>query len=393
LNILFLTPRIPYPLIGGDRIKSFKLLSYLSKKHNVTLVTFYQGKDDYKPYQKMIESLGAKVYVIPLNPIWAGLNSLFRLYQFKPLEILYYNQKPFQNLVDQLLSKNKYDLAFSFFMRTADYLKDKDIPKILIAEDCRSLYQKRSYLQSRHLIQKLVRKYEFLALSKYEPETMVHFDLDTFVSSEDIDYINTIKPLNKYRLLTNGTDIEHFIPLEFEKRDLILFTGKLDYWLNKLMIDRLINSIIPLIQKEFPEITLTIVGAKAPKYLKELAKKGRFQLYENVPDLLPYLQRARVYLHPHIGASGIQNKLLEAMSAGCPVVTTESGNQGIYGKHRQHLLIGETDEEIANYAIELLKNQEFAKQISQNARQLIVENHSWENIFEKLFELIEEVVK
>ncbi|MGB9701751.1 MAG: glycosyltransferase [Candidatus Kapaibacteriota bacterium] len=382
---------MPFPLIGGDRIKSYKLLSYLSKKHNITLVTFYQGKENYNQYKNEIEKLGVKVYVIPLNPIVAGLNSLFRLYQFKPLEILYYYQKSYQKLVDDLLRTKKFDIAFSFFMRTADYLKGKDIPKILIAEDCRYLYQTRSYSQSNNLIQKAVRKFEYLTLSKYEPNTVDYFDLITFVTNEDIDYINNIKPLSKYRLLTNGTDIEHFKPLEFEKRDLILFTGKLDYWLNKLMINRLINSIIPKIQKEFPSAMLTVVGAKAPNFLKELSQKGKIQLHENVPDLLPYLQRARVYLHPHIGASGIQNKLLEAMSAGCPIVTTESGNQGIYGKHREHLLIGETDDEIANYAIELLKDNELAKKISANARQLIIETHNWDIIYEKLDEIIKEI--
>ncbi len=393
MNILFLTPRIPFPLIGGDRIKSYKLLSYLSKKHNITLVTFYQGKENYNQYKNEIEKLGVKVYVIPLNPIVAGLNSFYRLYQFKPLEILYYYQKSYQKLVDELLRTKKFDIAFSFFMRTADYIKGKDIPKILIAEDCRYLYQTRSYSQSNNLIQKAVRKFEYLTLSKYEPQTMDYFDLITFVTNEDIDFINNIKPLSKYRLLTNGTDIEHFKPLEFEKRDLILFTGKLDYWLNKLMINRLINSIIPKIQKEFPSAMLTIVGAKAPKFLKELSQKGKIQLYENVPDLLPYLQRARVYLHPHIGASGIQNKLLEAMSAGCPIVTTESGNQGIYGKHREHLLIGETDDEIANYAIELLQDNELAKKISANARHLIIETHNWDIIYRKLDEIIKEIEK
>ncbi len=70
---------MPYPLIGGDRIKSFHLLKHLAKSHNITLITFYQGHEDYHEYQKEIENLGVKVIVIPLNPIKSSIASIPRL--------------------------------------------------------------------------------------------------------------------------------------------------------------------------------------------------------------------------------------------------------------------------------------------------------------------------
>jgi hypothetical protein len=67
-------------------------LQHLAKSHNVTLITFYQGNDNYREFQKVIEDIGVKVYVIPLNPIKATLASIPRLYQLKPLEIYFYYQ-------------------------------------------------------------------------------------------------------------------------------------------------------------------------------------------------------------------------------------------------------------------------------------------------------------
>ncbi|MEN6295318.1 MAG: glycosyltransferase [Chloroherpetonaceae bacterium] len=382
---------MPYPLIGGDRIKSFHLLKHLAKSNNITLITFYQGHEDYHKYQKEIENLGVKVIVIPLNPIKSSIASIPRLYQFKPLEIYFYYQQEFKSKVKEYLQTENPDLIISFFMRTAEYVKNVPAHKILIAEDSRILYQTRSAKDSKNIIQKLVRLYEVMTLKHYEPKIMNNFDIVTFVTKEDIEFSKKRNPDVKYRLLTNGTEVDKFIPSDFNLRKYIVFTGKLDLWANDLMIKRIVENILPKIREKFPDIKFQIVGAKAPPMIKKYAKLPNIELHENVPDFTPYLQQARVFLHPHLGGSGIQNKVLEAMSAGCPVVTTPSGNQGIEGTHREHLMIAQNDHELAQYSIEILQNDQLAQKISENGRELILKTHSWEIIYQKMDEIIFEL--
>ena len=382
---------MPYPLIGGDRIKSFHLLKHLAKSHNITLITFYQGHEDYHEYQKEIENLGVKVIVIPLNPIKSSIASIPRLYQFKPLEIYFYYQQAFKSKVKEYLQEENPDLIISFFMRTAEYVKNVPAHKILIAEDSRILYQTRSAKDSKNIIQKLVRLYEVMTLKHYEPKIMNNFDIITFVTKEDIEFSKKRNQNVKYRLLTNGTEVDKFIPSDFNLRKYILFTGKLDLWANDLMIKRIVDNILPMIREKFPDIKFQIVGAKAPPMIKKYAKLPNIELHENVPDFTPYLQQARVFLHPHLGGSGIQNKVLEAMSAGCPVVTTPSGNQGIEGIHSEHLMIARNDQELAQYSIEILQNDQLAQKISENGRELILKTHSWEIIYQKMDEIIFEL--
>lgn len=392
MRILFLTPRFPFPVVGGDRLKPFKILSHLGRHHQTTLVTFYQGQKLPDEYREEIEKLGVELFVIYLDPIKAGLRTVpLTLFSNQPLEIAYYNQPEFGFMVEKLVQERNFDLAFAFFMRTAEYLKLLPLKKILMAEDCRVLYQKRSYEESKNLKQKIIRYWEFKKLTSYEPKIVNYFDAVTFVTQNDIESMKQENPNGKYRLLTNGTDTEYFVPPENPKiRNGILFSGKLDIWANVLMIERIVKEIFPLIQEKVPDAKLKIVGSNPSRWIESL-ESDSISVHKNVPSMLPYLQNSELFLHPHSGGSGIQNKLLEAMSCGCPVVTTKTGIQGIPVKNGESVLIGNTSEEMAEHSIKLLKDKDFAINIGNNARKVILDNLSWERVYKMLDELIEEV--
>ncbi len=392
LRILFLTARLPYPVIGGDRLKPYNILSYLAKKHNVTLVSFYQGKKVPDEYINEMKKLGLELFVLPLSPVKSSLRHLIRTFFRFPLEIGYYTQPEFKKVVDNLLQKQHFDIAFAFFMRTAEYLRNYSINKILMAEDCRTVYQRRSYQSTKNIIQKLTRWWEYKRLLKYEPEIVNHFDVITLVTEQDISSMQTQNPKPKYRLLTNGTDINKFkMPKRFTQRKDILFAGKLDIWANVLMIRDIVKNIFPIIQLEIPDCKLNIVGANPSNEIKSLESET-IKIHANVPEMVPFLQNARVFLHPHVGGSGIQNKIIEAMACGCPIVTTTTGIQGIQATHGKDVMIGISHQELGEHTIKLLKDDLFANQVSMNARLLIERTHSWESVFEALDKIINEVI-
>ena len=392
LNILFLTPRFPYPIIGGDRVKAYHTISYLAKSHNVTVISFYQGKDLPHEYIQAIEDTGAKLIVIKLSPINAAFSSLVRNNPLNPLEINYYTQPKFRKAVVKELSDSKYDLAISFFMRTAEYIKDiHGIKKILMAEDCRVLYQQRSYQESKNLLQKAIRLFEYQTLKRYEPNILKYFDITTLVTQNDISAMQSNSPNAKLRLLSNGTDTELFRPPSHDsKRSGILFSGKLDVWANVLMVQKIVNEIMPLVWQKLPEAKLTIAGANPSNEIMQY-QSDRISILPNVPSMVPILQSAAVFIHPHSGGTGIQNKLLEAMACGTPVVTTPIGNQGINAQNMHEVLLGNTPQELAEHTISLLNNPDLAKQISSNCRQLIVEKHSWQSVLLNFDKIIDEL--
>lgn len=392
MKILFLSPRFPYPVIGGDRLKPYNMLSYLGKEHDVTLITFYQGVSCPKSYIQKIEELGVRVIVIPLDAIKAGIRAGFiSLFSSLPLEISYYYQPNFALQVEKLLKKEKFDLTISFFMRTAEYVKSFTGKKFLMAEDCRVEYQKRSSEEAVSLKQKLVRNFEYKKLLNYEPEIVNHFDVTTLVTHSDIELMKVRNPNANYKLLTNGVHIDKFSPPDdFTKRKDILFVGKLDIYANVLMLRKTCLELFPVIKQQVPNAKLLIVGANPPHEIKKMAGDDII-LHSNVPDTIPFLQNARVFLHPHSGGSGIQNKLLEALSCGCPVVTTPTGNQGINAIDGHDIFIGKTNEELIARTVELLTNDMLASSMSINARKHIVNNFSWDVIFMQMKNILKEL--
>ncbi len=392
-TILFLSPRYPWPLIGGDRVKAYHLLRHLAKDHNVLLVTFNHGAHPTPEQRTAIESLGVEVHAVPLAPLPAALASLRTFTTDLPLEITFYTRPDFRAIVDELMAHRRIDLGVSFFMRTAEYLRPYPLlPKILIAEDCRVEYQTRSSQAARSPIQKLVRWWETRKLLRYEPVVIEEFNVTTFVSPEDIAASTNLNPRATYALVTNGVDMDRFSYHEgHSERRGLLFAGKLDVLANHLMASTIIRNILPIVRATVPDTTLTIAGAGPRKALRALASSS-VRIDADVPDLVPYFHRAAVFVHPHHGGSGIQNKVLEAMATGCPVVTTPSGLQGIDAEHGVHAMIGTTPEELAQHVITVLHNVDLRATLARNARQLMVDTHSWPHVFDQIDSVISSVL-
>ncbi|MDZ4744507.1 MAG: HAD-IIIA family hydrolase [bacterium] len=377
-TVLFLTPRYPWPLIGGDRIKSYHLLRYLATKHRVILVTFCHGSDASEEQLNAIRSLGIEVHSVTLSPLHASIGSLRTFWTRKPIEIAFYHRPEFQRVVDSIVATTPVAVGIAFFMRTAEYIRHRsDMRKVLIAEDCRVEYQTRSKQNSTSWLQRVIRSWEIMKLRSYEASVVDDFDTVTFVSNADVVAMHDLVPSSKYEVVTNGVDLERFsFNAEQGRRSGVLFVGKLDVHANELMVDAIVNDIMPIVRQALPDAHVTIVGGWR-RGKRRVSSQG-VTYTGRVPDHVSYLHEAAVFLHPHSGGSGIQNKVLEAMAAGCAVVTTTSGLLGIDAIHGVHCLIATSKEEAALYVRRLLTNIEERATLVANARKLMLETHSWD---------------
>ncbi|GAB5465795.1 MAG: glycosyltransferase family 4 protein [Candidatus Kapaibacteriales bacterium] len=336
-----------------------------------------------------MRQLGLSVYPIGISPILQGLNAIKQMTSKIPLEMSYYFNTQMRSIVDRLIAKHEFDLAFGFFMRSATYLENHHLPKIVIAEDCRSVYMKRSYEHSKSPIQKLARGWEKKVLPDYEPKKLNKFDCVTFVSQHDIEFARELGVKSDIRLLTNGTDIDHFKPdwskLESSEPK-IIFTSKFSVQANILMAKSITEEIMPIVWEKRPDIKLVFAGADAEKAAPKRNKNIEIVSYP--ADMAEVLNEAHIFLHPHKGGSGIQNKLIEAMACGLSVVTTDTGNQGINGNDGRDLFIGQNAHELASLVLRLIEEKDTRLEMGRNARSLIEKNLSWDRVYKDLDNII-----
>lgn len=388
-SILFCTPRFPWPLIGGDRVKSYHLLRHLAQHHRVVLVTFHHGGPPTAEQRKAIEDLGVELHAHALDPVRAGLACVRSAWTSLPLEIAFYTRPDVMAKVDELVRTNDFDYAISFFMRTAEYIRHRrTMQRILIAEDCRLEYQTRSAGTTKSFLQRLVRWWEMVKLRGYEPKVVKDFDVTTFVTYEDIAAMRSQAPDGPYRLVTNGVDLDQYSYRDAtEQRAGLLFAGKLNVHANDIMAHTIIEDILPILRRQGLDLPIDIVGSRPRPGLTRLQGNG-VTIHADVPDMVPFLHAASIFVHPHRAASGIQNKVLEAMATGCPVVTTPSGIQGIEAVHGVHAMIGTTIEELAAHIRTLTESPELRRSLGRAARELMERTHAWPFVFSQMDELL-----
>lgn len=164
----------------------------------------------------------------------------------------------------------------------------------------------------------------------------------------------------------------------------------MDYYANVDGVVWFANEVLPLIKKEIPEIHFFVVGSNPTKEVLSLSAFNGVTVTGYVTDTREYLIKATVVAVPLRIARGIQNKILEAMAMGLPLVATPQAFEGIDAKPGRDLLIEEKAEKLAKTVIKLVKEVSLRKSIGENARRVIENNYCWSKNLEKLDTILTE---
>jgi glycosyltransferase involved in cell wall biosynthesis len=157
--------------------------------------------------------------------------------------------------------------------------------------------------------------------------------------------------------------------------------------------DRLVKRLWPRIRSAHPKARLRIVGRDARRYFGSFDGHDRVDVFENVPDILPFFREASVLLYAPPAGSGTKVKIQEAMLLGLPVVTNRSGAEGIAPRHGVDALLGETDQELIDAAVTLLSDAQLCRQLAASARSLIETRCGPEPVVNKLLNTYRQVIE
>jgi len=355
-RILFVVPYTPSLI----RVRPFQLIRHLAERGNrIFLATLWETK-------KAWNCARAALSPHPIQSVFSWQPALYgdvvrwmmdgdRMHALDVAHI-------------EHLRGSRYALAFRDFAA----VRGLRLPIVWDSVDCIS-----------HL--RWIIRFELGRTRRYERWLMQQFDRLIVTSSADRDAFlslgSDLEGSSSIRVLPNGVDLGYFSPEEGLDRepDTVVITGKMSYHANVTMCLDFVEKIWPLVKARRPWARLWIVGRAPSREVLRLGERPEITVTGSVADIRPYLRRASIAVAPLSYGAGIQNKVLEAMACGTPVVCTERAALALRARDGEHLLVRETPEAFAEAVLGMLSDPEKRERIGKLGRDYVVRMHGWDS--------------
>jgi len=394
MNILYLTQRPPYPPNKGDKLRAFNEIKYLSKNHTIHLFSLTDNRNDLA-YTDDLLQFCKTVDIVYKSSIVSKVHSLLALSSTTPLTLRYFFSRKLEQLINKAIQNENIDVIFVFCSSMAQYVDGiPEIPKIIDFVDIDSEKWKQYAVRSKFPYSFIYqREYEYL--KKYEKKIATSYSHCFLVSQKEVDdFHNLVYESPSITALPNGVDLEKFYPLTIEKEEnSLVFTGAMDYFANIDAMLHFCSDILPLIRKKIPKIKLYIVGSNPSKEILHLGKcNDNIVVTGFVDKVQPYMARSMVFVAPMTIARGVQNKIIEAMAMGLPVVCSSLGHEGIEAKKGEEILVEDINEQFANQVIKLLSIKSDRAKLSASGHQAIERHYSWDSNLKPIDTLLNQLL-
>jgi sugar transferase (PEP-CTERM/EpsH1 system associated) len=384
MRLLFLTSRLPYPPNRGDRLRVFNFVRELSRRHEITLLSFVADAAE------AAQSAGLRPYchdihLVPMSRVRSMAAAATGLWRTEPLQALYYRSAVMQRAVDALVAQRAYDLLYVHLFRMAPYaLPHRHLYRVLDLTDVISTEIGRA-VPYRDWRWQAVYRNELPRIRRYEPAMAGQFDETWVISAAERAALAASGAAGRVVVVPNGVDSERFRPLGLTREPAtILFVGHMSVAHNVDAAEYLARDLLPLVRAKLPDIRLSLVGADPSHRVQQLARLPGVTVAGHIPDLNAALNRATVFVAPLRFAAGVQNKVLEAMAAGTPVVTTSIVNNGLAATDDRHLLVADEPAALAAAAVSLLTDPQRRDSLARAAREFVLEGFRWDAVTRRL---------
>ena len=384
MRILCLTSRLPYPPNRGDRLRAFHFIEHLSREHELSLVSFIASEAE-RDHLPSLRAYCQDVRVLPMSPWRSALSTATNIWRREPLQVLYYRLGTMRRLVDDLVATSGFDAAYVHLFRMAPYVAHH--PHLYRIVDLTDVISREIDLSLPHRgsASRTVYRLERGRIGRYERWVAETFEETWLIAESDRQALLQFCPAANIRVVPNGVDLELFHPTGQPcAPDSLIFVGHLRVLHNIDAATYLARDVLPLVQGEIPGCTLNIVGADPAPQVQRLGQSAAITVPGYVADLNDYLNRAAVFVAPLRFAAGIQNKVLEAMAAGRPVVTTSLVNEGLGAQPGRELLVADDAQATAWQIVALLTNPPLREQIGRAGRQFVEQKYSWSHAVDRM---------
>ena len=398
MRILFVSPYPPSRI----RVRGYGLLAQLQARHDVTIAAQCSSEQEQADVEALRKQ-GFEVVVVDESKKQAALRSGLAALGALPLQVAYARSARFTQAVQRLCAQHNFDVVHVEHLRGIASMGPlfKTQPLVWDAVDCISLLSKHTITAGPSASVRAVARFEHKRTQRYEARVLEALPHVVVTSQRDRQAMIALRRLHGadpassdeaigagIQVLPNGVDLRYFHAMSEERQPFnLVFSGKMSYHANVATALYLRQHIMPLIWQQRPEATLTIVGSKPPKVIQNMASDARITVTGYVDDMRSYVGRAQVMLSPMVYSVGIQNKVLEAMALGTPVVVAAQAAEALSARPGRDLLTAETAQEFAQSALRLMDNAELRATLSSGGRAYVEQHHDWSIVTDRLVDV------
>lgn len=385
-SLLFLTQRIPYPPIKGEKIRPLQILRHFARDYEVHLGTIIDDPDDWQ-HVETVRALCKDAYFGSLDRRVAKLMCLRGLLTGDPLSVTFFRDWGLQRWVNRTLETVRPDVVFVCSGNMAPYvLEHRHHGRVRIVDLADVDSEKwREYAAQAGAVMRWVYGREARLTLALERRIARESEAATFVTDAEADLFRTLAPESDARIhgVSSGVDYVYFDPALIAPpvydtaEPNFVFTGTMDYPPNVDAVCWFARAILPLIRAALPTARFHVVGSSPSAEVLKLAQIDNVFVTGRVPDVRPYVAHATACVAPLRIARGIQNKVLEAMAMARAVIVTPDALEGIEAVAGEELVLAEDAAAFAEAAIGLARDPGRAARMGAAARQRIEARYSW----------------
>lgn len=379
-KLLIVTTRWPFPVIGGDRLRIYRICEALAKEYRLTLVSLTRCKEPEAPIESKIFEQIVPVYL----PRWKSiLSALFGLVSRQPLQVAFYASPKMRRTVNALSQKN--EILLCHLIRSAQYAKGHHSQVgVLEYTDALSLnYQRMREVRGRFSARKILYLLEHSRVARYEQNIAKQFDLLSFIAERDQRAVVAQEQNQELRTVVAGNGValpSAVCPDKRTQTRTIAFIGNLMSLQNQMAVEFFVDKVMPALSG----VKFRIVGQGQRGFLDRVSDNSCVEATGFVPDINEAVAGCEIAVCPVLVGAGVQNKILEYFALGLPVISTTVGAEGLDIQHDTHFLRADTPDEFVERINLLFTHRKVAHELAMAAFSLVKTKYSWSAQLEPL---------
>ncbi len=400
MRILWVKTELLHPVDKGGKIRTYQMLKELKKKHQITYLTLDDGSAEPDALDKATEYADETITIPHTTSAKFTPRFYFELASNLVSKLPYSLQKyvspEMRVKIEKLANPENFDVVVCDFLTPAvNFPANLKVATLLFQHNVEAMIWRRHFEVAKNALKKAFMKMQWRRMVDYEKEACQHFDWVAAVSREDAETMRDDYSIKNVSDVPTGVDTEFFASQKSQKDEFnLVFTGSMDWLPNEDAIRWFIEDILPLIRRQLPQVSLTVVGRNPfPSLIESSKKDSSILVTGRVEDVRPFMERGSVYIVPIRIGGGTRLKVYEAMAMELPIVSTTVGAEGLPVKDGEEIFLRDNPQEFAATVVKLLKDKSLAREIGQQAAHTVREKFGWQTVADDFAKLCEKAIE